>query len=123
VPGSLRLRAGQTLTIYNDDDADFHTFTADNGAFDSGRMDGGSSFSFTFTSRGDTISTATATPACAAPSRWIRAETEERTKAQRSTLTQTALLAASSGASGSSTASDRRPGVATRRAGIVTRRL
>jgi len=44
----LRVRAGQTVTICNDDDPDFHTFTADNGAWDSGRMDSGSSFRFTY---------------------------------------------------------------------------
>ena len=52
VPGNLRVRPGQAITIYNDDDADFHTFTADNGAFDSGRVDGGASFTFTLTQPG-----------------------------------------------------------------------
>ena len=52
VPGMLRVRAGQALTIYNDDDADFHTFTADDGSFDSGRMDSGASFTLKFTRPG-----------------------------------------------------------------------
>jgi len=52
VPGTLRVRAGQAVTFYNDDDADFHTLTADGGAFDSGRLDGGGSFTFSIAQPG-----------------------------------------------------------------------
>ena len=48
VPGTLRAKAGVPVTIYNDDDTDFHDIVADNGSFDSGRLDGGASFTFTF---------------------------------------------------------------------------
>jgi plastocyanin len=52
LPGTLRVTAGTTVTIYNADEADFHTITADNGAFDSERVDLGGSFSVTLTQPG-----------------------------------------------------------------------
>jgi plastocyanin len=52
LPGTLRVTAGATVTIYNADEADFHTITADNGAFDSERVDLGGSFSVTLNQPG-----------------------------------------------------------------------
>ncbi len=53
VPGTVRVRAGQTLTFYNDDDSDFHTFTSDTpGVFDSGRLDSGGTFTLKLTQPG-----------------------------------------------------------------------
>ena len=50
-PGTLTVAAGDTVTWRNSDDAP-HTVTDENGAFDSGNMDTGATFSFTFTELG-----------------------------------------------------------------------
>jgi plastocyanin len=50
-PGSLSVPSGTVVTFRNDD-GDAHTFSADSGAFDSGVVNGGQSFSFTFAKPG-----------------------------------------------------------------------
>jgi len=52
LPGTMRVTAGTTVTLYNADEADFHTVSADNGSFDSGRIDLGGSFSVTLSRPG-----------------------------------------------------------------------
>lgn len=51
-PSDLRVRAGRTITLYNDDEVE-HTFTAVNGAFNSGAVRAGSSFSVKLEQRGE----------------------------------------------------------------------
>jgi plastocyanin len=50
-PQTLTIPVGTTVTFRNDD-GEAHTFTADGGAFDSGQVAGGRSFSFTFSTPG-----------------------------------------------------------------------
>jgi plastocyanin len=50
-PAELTVPVGTTVTWTNQDSAP-HTVTADDGAFDSGRMDQGATFSFTFDTAG-----------------------------------------------------------------------
>ncbi|HEX2194289.1 MAG TPA: plastocyanin/azurin family copper-binding protein [Candidatus Limnocylindria bacterium] len=50
-PATLTIAVGDTVTWTNSDDAP-HTATAENDAFDSGNLDRGQSFSFTFTEPG-----------------------------------------------------------------------
>ncbi|HEX2141728.1 MAG TPA: cupredoxin family copper-binding protein [Candidatus Limnocylindria bacterium] len=50
-PSTLTIQVGDTVTWTNADDAP-HTATADGGAFDSGNLDTGASFSHTFTQAG-----------------------------------------------------------------------
>jgi plastocyanin len=50
-PASLSVSVGTAITFRNED-GDAHTFTADSGAFDSGVLNGGQSFSFTFATTG-----------------------------------------------------------------------
>lgn len=50
-PETVTIPAGTTVTWRNDGDRT-HTVTADDGSFDSGRLDPGESFSFTFTEAG-----------------------------------------------------------------------
>ena len=45
-PTELTVKVGGTVTFKNEDGF-AHTFTADNGEFDSGNVDGGASFTFT----------------------------------------------------------------------------
>lgn len=52
LPGTIRVKAGTPVTLYNSDEADFHTITADNGSFDSGRLNLGASFTVTPTQPG-----------------------------------------------------------------------
>ena len=51
VPDQLTVSVGDTVTWTNTDPMR-HTVTADDGAFDSGRLGGGETFSHTFTSAG-----------------------------------------------------------------------
>jgi plastocyanin len=51
-PGQLTIAVGDTVTWTNEDGA-AHTATATGGAFDSGNMEQGDAFSFTFASAGD----------------------------------------------------------------------
>jgi len=50
-PGNLEVPAGTTVT-WNNDDNDIHTVTADNGSFDSGDLDPGERYQYTFTQPG-----------------------------------------------------------------------
>jgi plastocyanin len=50
-PATLTITAGDTVTWTNGDDRR-HTVTSNDGAFDSGNLDAGASFSFTFTTPG-----------------------------------------------------------------------
>jgi plastocyanin len=50
-PSALTVQVGDTVTWTNADDRP-HTVTSDGGAFDSGNLDEGASFSFTFTAAG-----------------------------------------------------------------------
>ena len=50
-PGTLTIRVGDTVTWRNADDRP-HTVTSNDGAFDSGNLDEGRGFSFTFTEPG-----------------------------------------------------------------------
>ena len=50
-PANLTVTVGDTVTWTNADDSP-HTVTADSGAFASGNLDGGASFSWTFTTAG-----------------------------------------------------------------------
>jgi plastocyanin len=50
-PANLVIQVGDTVTWSNDDDRP-HTVTADDGSFDSGNIDEGAAFSFTFTQAG-----------------------------------------------------------------------
>ena len=50
-PNEIRIEVGQSLTWTNDDEV-AHTVTADEGAFDSGFLDPGASFTFTFDEAG-----------------------------------------------------------------------
>lgn len=50
-PGTVTVAVGDTVTWTNSDSAP-HTATAESGAFDSGNLDAGQSFSFTFTTPG-----------------------------------------------------------------------
>jgi plastocyanin len=50
-PPQLEVAVGATVTWTNQDGAT-HTVTGDNGEFDSGNLDTGKSFSFTFTTAG-----------------------------------------------------------------------
>ncbi|MGH2531403.1 MAG: cupredoxin domain-containing protein [Thermomicrobiales bacterium] len=50
-PGSIEIKAGATVTWTNNDTAP-HTVTADNGAFDSGTLEPGDTFSWTFAEAG-----------------------------------------------------------------------
>ncbi len=50
-PGTLTVAVGDTVTWTNSDSAP-HTTTSESGAFDSGNLDAGQSFSFTFTTPG-----------------------------------------------------------------------
>ena len=47
----ITVPVGTTVVVRNDDSAG-HTWTADDGAFDSGNIDGGGTFEFTFTEAG-----------------------------------------------------------------------
>jgi plastocyanin len=47
----ITVPVGTTVVVRNDDSAP-HTWTADDGAFDSGNIDGGGTFEFTFTEAG-----------------------------------------------------------------------
>ena len=51
-PGTLSVQAGDTVVWTNDDAAQVHTVTADDGSFDSGAVTPGTSFSHTFTTAG-----------------------------------------------------------------------
>jgi plastocyanin len=51
-PASVEVATGGTLTWSNDDGDDSHTVTSDDGAFDSGILEGGETFSHTFTTPG-----------------------------------------------------------------------
>jgi plastocyanin len=51
-PGVLEVSVGDTITWVNDDDTE-HTVTAFEGAFDSGELAEGASFSFTFDAPGE----------------------------------------------------------------------
>ncbi|HEX2221386.1 MAG TPA: cupredoxin family copper-binding protein [Candidatus Limnocylindria bacterium] len=51
MPANLTVAVGDTVTWTNNDDAP-HTATAGNGAFDSGNLDNGQTYSFTFTTAG-----------------------------------------------------------------------
>ncbi|MCL4418145.1 MAG: cupredoxin family copper-binding protein [Actinobacteria bacterium] len=50
-PASLTIKVGDTVTWTNNDSYN-HTITSDNGAFDSGNISGGGTFSFTFNTAG-----------------------------------------------------------------------
>ncbi len=50
-PGTIEISAGTTVTWTNEDSAP-HTVTADDGSFQSGKMDQGATFSFTFDTPG-----------------------------------------------------------------------
>jgi plastocyanin len=50
-PTEITVKAGDTITFKNEDGF-AHTFTADNGEFDSGNVDGGGSFEFETTGAG-----------------------------------------------------------------------
>jgi len=50
-PGTIEIKAGTTVTWTNNDSAP-HTVTADDGSFQSGKMDQGATFSYTFTEPG-----------------------------------------------------------------------
>lgn len=50
-PSPLRVKAGTTVTVANDDGT-AHTFTADDGAFDTGRIDGGAHTTITIGTAG-----------------------------------------------------------------------
>lgn len=50
-PSTLNVKVGATVKMTNSDSAT-HTFTADDGAFDSGRVGSGESFTFTFPKAG-----------------------------------------------------------------------
>jgi len=50
-PANIRIKAGETVVFTNEDDAP-HTATADNGAFDTGRLDKGESKSVEFSEAG-----------------------------------------------------------------------
>jgi plastocyanin len=52
VPPTLEIATGGTVTWSNDDGDDRHTVTSDAGAFDSGILEGGATFSQTFTEPG-----------------------------------------------------------------------
>jgi plastocyanin len=52
LPDVIRVRAGEMVTWYNGSGEPAHTVTAADGSFDSGRMVGGSSFSFRFSDPG-----------------------------------------------------------------------
>jgi plastocyanin len=51
-PAVLEISVGDTVTWINDDDTE-HTVTADDGAFDSGQLNEGATFSFTFDTPGE----------------------------------------------------------------------
>ena len=51
-PATLEIAVGDTVTWINDDDTE-HTVTAFDGAFDSGELAEGASFSFTFDAPGE----------------------------------------------------------------------
>jgi len=50
-PGTLNAKVGDKITWTNNDSYD-HTVTSDTGAFDSGKLGAGQSYSFTFTKAG-----------------------------------------------------------------------
>lgn len=52
LPGTIRVKAGTPITLYNTDESDFHDIMADDGSFDSGKMLWGTSFSLTPTRPG-----------------------------------------------------------------------
>ena len=52
VPPTLEIATGGTVTWSNDDGDDLHTVTSEGGAFDSGILEGGATFSQTFTEAG-----------------------------------------------------------------------
>jgi plastocyanin len=52
IPATLTLQAGRTITIYNDDNTNPHTITANDGSFDSGLLSVGDSFSVTLQQTG-----------------------------------------------------------------------
>lgn len=76
-PAGLTVAAGDTVTWTNDDDSP-HTVTAADGSFDSGNLEPGQTFSFTFAEAGsvsylcqyheEMTATVTIAPAAAAPS-------------------------------------------------------
>ncbi|MBI3695293.1 MAG: cytochrome P460 family protein [Acidobacteria bacterium] len=45
IPATITVKPGRAITVYNDDDTNPHTFTANNGSFDSGLLNSGDSFS------------------------------------------------------------------------------
>ncbi len=51
VPASITIKVGETVTWTNSDSVT-HTVTGDNGEFDSGNLDSGKTFSFTFQTAG-----------------------------------------------------------------------
>ena len=51
-PAVLEISVGDTVTWTNDDDTE-HTVTSSTGAFDSGTLTEGATFSFTFDTAGD----------------------------------------------------------------------
>ena len=59
-PDELTVKVGDTVTFKNGDDF-AHTFTADNGEFDSGGVDGGGSFDYTADAAGEIAFTARST--------------------------------------------------------------
>ena len=62
-PAVLEVTVGDTVTWINDDDTE-HTVSAFEGAFDSGELAEGASFSFTFDSLGNTATAAYFTRRC-----------------------------------------------------------